>query len=173
MRVIVTFLFGTAVLALSGSLARCGDDDGPATQAPTVVFVCEHGTSKSLVAAALFNRMAEQRGLSIHAISRAVSANTVATTVPPRLVRSISEDGFNLEAFRRQALGSSEATHALRVVVIGYDGNVDAATDAAVERWDDVAPASLEYENAKKTITLHIETLLRTFVPVKPTGSMK
>lgn len=36
----------------------------------TVLFVCEHGSAKSVVAAAHFNRLAEQRGLPFHAISR-------------------------------------------------------------------------------------------------------
>src|SRR5688572_249911 len=36
----------------------------------TVLFVCEHGSAKSVVAAAHFNRIAADRGLPFRAISR-------------------------------------------------------------------------------------------------------
>jgi hypothetical protein len=42
----------------------------PTAPKPLVVFVCEHGSVKSVVAAALFNELASQRGVSIRAISR-------------------------------------------------------------------------------------------------------
>lgn len=59
-----------------------------------VVFVCEHGSSKSLVAATLFNKMAEQRGLTVRALSRAVSEKTVDKQVPENLARTMALDGF-------------------------------------------------------------------------------
>ena len=37
---------------------------------PTVLFVCEHGAAKSVIAAAEFNRLAEQRGLAWRATFR-------------------------------------------------------------------------------------------------------
>ncbi len=36
----------------------------------TILFVCEHGSAKSVVAAAHFNRIAAARGLPFRAISR-------------------------------------------------------------------------------------------------------
>ena len=36
----------------------------------TVVFVCEHGTVKSVIALAHFQRLARERGLPLRAISR-------------------------------------------------------------------------------------------------------
>ena len=38
--------------------------------AGTILFVCEHGSAKSVVAAAHFNRIAAARGLPFRAISR-------------------------------------------------------------------------------------------------------
>src|SRR5262249_61970728 len=40
------------------------------TEPKTVVFVCEHGAAKSVVAAAYFNRLAAERGLSVRAVAR-------------------------------------------------------------------------------------------------------
>ena len=36
----------------------------------TVVFVCEHGAAKSVLAAAYFNRFAAQMGLDMQAVAR-------------------------------------------------------------------------------------------------------
>jgi protein-tyrosine-phosphatase len=40
------------------------------TDDKTIIFVCEHGAAKSVIAAAYFNRFAEQRGLNLRAAAR-------------------------------------------------------------------------------------------------------
>src|SRR5690242_16385787 len=62
-----------------------------AKPAGTVLFVCEHGSAKSVVAAAHFNRIAAERGLPFRAIARG--------TVPepgmaPAAVKGLLEDGL-------------------------------------------------------------------------------
>lgn len=37
---------------------------------PTVVFVCEHGSAKSVIAAAEFKRMAKEKGLDLNILAR-------------------------------------------------------------------------------------------------------
>ena len=37
-------------------------------QEQTIVFVCEHGSAKSVVAAAHFDRLAGERGLGLRAV---------------------------------------------------------------------------------------------------------
>jgi protein-tyrosine-phosphatase len=50
---------------LVGALAACR----PST-AEQVVFVCEHGAAKSVIAAAYFNKLAAERGLRARAVAR-------------------------------------------------------------------------------------------------------
>ena len=45
-----------------------------------VVFVCEHGSVKSLVAQEWFNRRAKERGLAVRAVSRGITPDA---SVPP------------------------------------------------------------------------------------------
>ena len=40
---------------------------------PTVVFVCEHGAAKSVIATAYFNKIAAERGLRARAVYRGVN----------------------------------------------------------------------------------------------------
>ena len=49
---------------------------------PRVVFVCEHGSVKSLVAMMYFNHRAQERGLKFRAIARGLAERVVVTTFP-------------------------------------------------------------------------------------------
>src|SRR5262249_18950147 len=152
-------LFAAAVMALVAQTAHTAEL--PAAKPASVVFICEHGVSKSMVAAMLFNRIAEQRGLAVRAVSRAASPQTLASKVPPRLVQNMDDDGFPVKDFRPQAVAATDASGATRIVVIGYDENIKAIGSAAAEHWDDVPPASLEYDDPKRKITSHIDKLLQ------------
>ncbi len=37
---------------------------------PVVIFVCEHGAAKSIIAAAYFNKLAQDRKIKVRAIAR-------------------------------------------------------------------------------------------------------
>jgi arsenate reductase len=155
------FVVAAVAAALVGRAALAGEANTTG-QPSTVVFFCEHGSAKSLVAANLFNRMAEQRGLSVRGLSRAVSARTVDSKVPLKLARIMAEDGFEVAAFRPQAVTAAEAANASRVVVIDYDGDVEALGNVPVERWSEVAPVGLDYAGAKRDIAAHVESLLHS-----------
>ena len=53
----------TSTAALAMVLILAGQTDRPAAAAPAVIFVCEHGAAKSLIAAAYFNKLAAERGM--------------------------------------------------------------------------------------------------------------
>jgi len=152
-------IFAAVAMTVIAQAAQAAELAG--SKPSSIVFICEHGISKSLVAAMLFNRMAEQRGLAVRAVSRAAGPQTLASKVPARLMQNLDGDGFPVRDFQPQAVTPADAAGATRVVVIGYDGSVDAIGNEAAEHWDDVPPASIEYDDAKRKITSHIETLLR------------
>jgi arsenate reductase (thioredoxin) len=153
-------LFAGAVAALVNWAAYAGADERP-EGASSVVFICEHGSARSLLAATLFNRLAEQRGLTVRALSRAVNAQTVDPKVPQAIIKNMAGDGYQVVAFRPQPVTASEAASARRVVVINYDDKIDAASTGLVDHWSGVPSISLEYENAKRSISAQIESLLR------------
>lgn len=129
--------------------------------APThVVFVCEHGSVKSLIAMAWFDRLAEQRGLKLRARSRGMTPDA---SVPPAIVESLRRDGFDVSAFGPRALSRDDLTGAARVVAIGVDvAPVTGDAAVAVERWDAIPPATEGYEQARDALKAEVETLLRT-----------
>lgn len=130
----------------------------PTAPAPQIVFVCEHGSVKSLIAASHFNRLAEARGLLVRAISRGVTPDS---SVPPKIASALAAEGFDVTHFKPIALKPEESTGALRVISIGadLDGMLEGRT-AAVERWDEIPPASVDYAKSREALLKRIEALL-------------
>jgi protein-tyrosine-phosphatase len=137
--------------------------------AAIVVFVCEHGSAKSLVAASLFERMARERGVEARAISRGTSPDAA---VPPVVVEALRADGFDVAAFRPRALTGADVGRATRVVAIGVDlGSLGAKAGARAVRWDGVPPVSTHYPEARRDLAARIDRLLeelRTPAGAKP-----
>lgn len=131
-----------------------------------IVFVCEHGSVKSLIAASLFDRAAENRSLPFRATARGVNPEE---HVPPAIVKAMHGDGFEVEAFRPQGLQKEDVAGAARVVAIGVD--LKARADEAktpVQSWDDIPPASVDYAAARAALQGHIDALLDELQAGKP-----
>jgi protein-tyrosine-phosphatase len=124
----------------------------------TILFVCLHGSVKSQMAAAHFNRIARERGLPYTAISRGVE---VDTSIPTRI-----RDGLNLDGLAPlddvpQALTPNEAAGAMKV--IAFDAVPDDKRGLAeVSYWSDVPPATKDYSAARDAIVRHIDDLVPT-----------
>ena len=94
--------FGVA-LYCGQALGAGPQDSGAKAPEPKVVFLCKYGSVKSLVAAETFNKLAEQRGLSLRAIGRAANPGTFHTEVHQVVVNGLAQDGI-----RRAALGREQ-----------------------------------------------------------------
>lgn len=126
---------------------------------PLVVFVCEHGSAKSLVAASFFERLAQERGIAVRVVSRGTAPDAV---VPAPVVAALREDGFDVASFEPRAVSDGELRAAARVVAFGVDlDDPGAGTEDHLERWDDVPPVSAGYPEARNAILLRLEALLR------------
>ena len=124
-----------------------------------VVFVCDHGSVKSLMASLFFDRMAADRGLPYRSVSRGVSPDPV---VPPKIAAALHAEGFDVANYKPVPLGKLDLDGASRVVSIG----VDAANagvlmhDRPVDSWTDVPAASVDFAASKAALVRHIEALL-------------
>lgn len=131
----------------------------PRSEIAPVVFVCEHGSVKSLIAASLFNKVADERGLPFRALSRGLTPDA---SVPPTIVQILREEGIEIENFKPSKLTSVDVSTASRVIAIGVDlSPFNSATGAPVERWNDLpASASADYAVTRAAMLGHIETIL-------------
>jgi arsenate reductase (thioredoxin) len=150
-----TVMFATALLFLLGT---CHNDTAHAADdsIETVVFVCEHGAVKSLVAAVLFNKRAAERGWSVRAVARGMTPDA---SVPQRIVEALRNDHVDVAAFRPQALSAHDIEHAAILVTIGVDAARVTPQTAVIDQWSDI-PDSSSYTQMHQALLRRVERLL-------------
>jgi arsenate reductase (thioredoxin) len=126
-------------------------------RAATVVFVCEHGSVKSLIATSLLERAARERGIDVRAVSRGLEPDE---RVPPKIAAALLADGFDVAQFQPRALDETDVAGATRVIGIGVDLSGHEVPPSALRSWNDVPPASGDYAAARTSLERHIEALL-------------
>jgi arsenate reductase (thioredoxin) len=132
-------------------------DTGKQTeQTPVVIFVCEHGAAKSILSAALFNRLAGERQLNIRAIARGTNPDPEIST---KVARGLQADGLVASEPAPKKISKVDLLSARRVITFcalpdDYPGSVQ------VENWDDVLPAIEDYGKARDKLVERISRLL-------------
>ena len=124
----------------------------------TVVFVCEHGSAKSVIAAAHFNRLAAERGLPYRAVARGLNPDS---EVPSGVLNGIKSDGLRVSGDRPTRVSRQDVQNAERTVTIAVELPASiAATTASLVQWKDVPSVSEGYTAAREAIVRHISELL-------------
>ena len=142
----------TLVAMILGALMTAAPEPKPVR---TVLFVCEHGSAKSVVAAAHFNRIAADRGLPFHAISRGTVPDP---EMAPAAVKGLLGDGLKPADPVPAKLTQSDLDTAVRVVSF-CDLPPDLKVATPIQRWE-VPPVSTEYAKSREAMLELIEKLL-------------
>jgi protein-tyrosine-phosphatase len=122
-----------------------------------VVFVCQHGSAKSLIAAEHLARLARARGLPLRSQSLGLERDP---EFPPHVVAGLAADGFDVRGYVPRQASAVELGAAARVVSFGCDlGSLVSAT-TAIDRWDDLPMVSDGYARARDAIVGRVEALL-------------
>jgi hypothetical protein len=135
------------------------------TQAPkqNIVFVCEHGAAKSVIAATYFNQLAAARGLTVRAISRGTSPDPeVGASTRDGLVA----DGFPAPTMKPTLLALPDAQNALHVVTLAAPLPTSFAGLPTIE-WNDKLNVGANYPHARDIIRAHVEKLVDTLAAPK------
>ena len=120
-----------------------------------VLFICEHGSAKSVIAAAHFERMARERGLSAHAISRGTDPDA---EYPPHVLAGLAGDGLAPLDDHPIGLSENDLDEAVHVVAFCSTETLPART----EKWHDVSPVSEGYVRAREEIVNRLERLFNS-----------
>jgi arsenate reductase (thioredoxin) len=142
--------FGAQVLAQSPT-------EVSAREPARVVFVCEHGSVKSLIAMVYFNRSAQQRGLPYRAIARGTAPEP---TVPGTVREGLRTAGFDASEFVPQLLKASDVDNAALVVSFDQDIAKLVAGRARHLRWDNLPGVLADYARGRDEIVRHVDSLL-------------
>lgn len=120
-----------------------------------VVFVCEHGSAKSTIAAAHFNKLSSEGKLNARAISRGTDPDD---TYPPHVTEGLRADGLLAEESRPKKLSADDIAKAARVVVFNQLPD-EYLRGGPVDDWSDVPPVSEGYEIARYEIVNRVKSL--------------
>jgi arsenate reductase len=128
------------------------------TPPQTILFVCEHGAAKSVVAAAHFNKRAMERGLPFRAISRGSAPDPA---VPARITEGLAGEGLTMPAsFAPALVTAGDVNAAARVVT--FDVSLPVPHDRAmVTSWDGLPAFSDAYAPASAAIASKVDALLK------------
>jgi arsenate reductase (thioredoxin) len=122
-----------------------------------VVFVCEHGSVKSLIAMDYFNRGAQERGLAFRAVARGTAPES---TVPSFVREGLRSDGFVVSGFVPRLFTSSDVDDASLVVSFDQDVAKTVGGRARHLRWDNLPAVSTDYERGRDEIVRHVDELI-------------
>jgi protein-tyrosine-phosphatase len=146
----------TPMAMLLGALMAAADPK----PVETVLFVCEHGSAKSVVAAAHFNRIAADRGLPFRGISRGTVPDA---EIAPAAVKGLLGDGLPPADPAPTKLAQSDLDAAVRVVTF-CDLPPELTLVTPIERWE-VPPVSTDYAGSRDAMLAHIKQLLLKLTP--------
>jgi len=126
-------------------------------QNKTVVFVCEHGAAKSVIAATYFNKLACEQNLNIHAVARGIHPDEELSS---KTIVGLHEDGMTPTESIPQKLSLADLESAEQIITFcelpeEYQKKVN------MEQWNDVPPVSENYEKARDTILVKLKLLMK------------
>jgi len=121
------------------------------------VFVCLHGSAKSVIAAEHCRRLAAAQGADVQVLAVGVEPDE---HIPPHVVRGLADDGFDVSIRTPQRLTQAHLANA--DVVVSFGCALEPVGNArAVVRWDDIPAVSDGYAAAREAILERLEPLVR------------
>jgi arsenate reductase (thioredoxin) len=155
-------MLAAAILLLAVITASAQDKQ----QVQTILFVCEHGSAKSVIAAAHLNRLAEQKNLPYRAIARGTNPDP---EIPQQVRLDLAKDGLDVATWKPRLVAEKDVREAARVVTFGCKLPFPKKTTAdKLVDWKDVPSTSEDYERARTMIVDKIDALIKTLTHKGP-----
>jgi len=123
----------------------------------TVLFVCEHGAAKSVIAASYFDKLAKERGLNYRAIFRGTNPDPALNPVAEK---GLNADGMNTRGLKPQLVTSTDMETASTVVTLGCALPNKESVAGKVQEWNDVPSPSQDYQAARDDIFKRVSRLV-------------
>ena len=124
--------------------------------APAIVFICEHGAAKSVIAATYFNQLASENNLNIRAIARGTHPDQ---DLSPETIAGLGQDGLFPTEPVPQKLSRSDIESAQSIVSF-CELPEEYQDKVTIDRWDGVPPVSENYEMARDAILIRLHHLV-------------
>jgi arsenate reductase (thioredoxin) len=126
-------------------------------QYPIIIFVCEHGAAKSIIAAAYFNKFAREKNLRFHAIARGTHPDS---ELSPITIAGLHDDGLTPNETVPQKL-SLEETESAQQIIAFCELPDEFQRNKNIEQWNDVPSVSENYEKARDMIVAKLKAMMK------------
>ena len=127
-----------------------------AAPSASVIFVCEHGAAKSVIATAYFNKLAAERDLPYRATFRGTAPQDDLSV---RAVEGLRADGLVIPSGKPAAMSPADVSTATHIFAIGCTLPAAAAASGKSADWTDV-PDDQGYAPMRDAIVRHLTQLL-------------
>ena len=157
-RLAVSFLMVSSLLLLPSVSVLAQPAPTQGVQAHTILFVCEHGSAKSIIAAAHFNDVAARKGLPYRAIARGVHPDK---EIPHYVTSGLAAEGLNIRDWQPKLLGEDDALRSDRLITLGCAlPTAKAFAAGKLQDWNIPSPSE-NYKNASRAIAERVALLLK------------
>lgn len=126
-----------------------------------IIFVCEHGAAKSIVAASYFNKLANEKGLNIQAIARGTNPDE---GLSQKAIQGLAEDNLQVTESIPQKLLVEEVKSAQKIITF-CELSKEYQQGIEIEDWSVVPPVSENYEIARDAILQKLNSLFKQLIP--------
>jgi len=125
-------------------------------QTNQVVFVCEHGSAKSIIAAAYFNKLASERNIPWHAVARGTHPDA---EISPKTKALLVEDGLLDNSIVPQQFSQGDVDASNRVILFtALPGNILGKNKVTL--WLDIQGVNDDFRRLKNDIVTRITPVL-------------
>jgi arsenate reductase (thioredoxin) len=156
-KTVVSLMVWMATLMFTLSVNGQEQDAGKQSeQSPVIIFVCEHGAAKSILSAAIFNKIARERRMNLRAIARGTNPDP---EISQKVAAGLLADGLASSESAPKKISKADLAGARRVITFcalpdDYPGSIQ------VENWDSFLPAIEDYGKARDKLAERIGRLL-------------
>lgn len=120
-----------------------------------ILFVCQYGTAKSVIAREFFRKRALRRGITVQAVSRGI---TIEDHISEGLRRNLAADGINPNVEAIQVLAPLDWQSA--DVVIAFNPLPPGLLHADIRDWSDLPSMNERYKKSRAILKRRIDKLL-------------
>jgi len=125
-------------------------------QQKKVLFVCEQGTSKSMIAASYFNTLAAERKLDWSAES--CGTNPV-DTIPDKVLNGLATDRVQIVSNETRKVTQADLDKANKVILF-YPMPENLQSKGKASTWNNMPAVSEDYDKARSAIVLKVKALI-------------
>ncbi len=135
---------------------------------PTILFICEHGAAKSVIAAAYFDKLAKERGLQYRAVFRGTNPEP---TLAAAAVKGLKDDGIDTRGWKPQLVTKKDLDAASAVVTLGCALPDKEAAAGKLMEWNDTPSVGQNYPAARAYLVKQVQSLIDELAVATPSAA--